>query len=134
MEKKRNFSCIDELKLHSYSIGTTPFEVAKEEGFLSETESVEFFLVTLDGRFHFFDKGGNSIIRPRKDFELTEDSIPNKEYLVSLKIPDCVTRIGSSAFYSCSGLKRVTIPRRFKNTIDDIFWKDAEKTVKFEFT
>ena len=180
MKQKRDFSCIEELTLLASSSGKTPFEIAREEGPPLSELSDGYFLVTLDGKFHFFDGGGNHSEPPKSGFVLTRDSIPNKEKLTSIEIPygvtyiwygafsgctgltsvtipdsvtsigegafsdcisltsvtipDSVTSIGKWMFGRCKGLASVTIPKRFEKRIDDIFWKDAEKTVKFEFT
>lgn len=120
MERKRSFSCLEEFLLEASSSGKTPFESANEIGFLTGNGE-EVLIVTLDGKFHFFDGSGNVSETPRTGFVLSGDMIPNRKDLTSVSIPDGTTEIWDYSFYECPTLERIEIPGSVKTIGDNAF-------------
>ena len=53
----------------------------------------------------------------------------DKELEGSIVFPDSVTKIEDNAFYGCTGLTKVVIPKRFEESVD-YFFKDCPKLLE----
>ena len=70
---------------------------------------------------HEFADGKGIIVLKEGVTEIGESAFGNCNYLVNIKLPNCVVKIGNSAFENCSDLTSVILPDSLAEIGESVF-------------
>lgn len=113
------FSCLEEIELLAASsgkdVGRFLFEERKES--VKSLDRNSSYVVTLDGKFYFFDRTGKIVPPPDLSWIFDFGSVPDLPEYRKLEIPEGVSVIGEKTFLN-SVLEEISLPE----SLERISW------------